>query len=73
MCDGILLVATVRAGVSGRLLETLLLPHDWKGAVCHLEELEAVRVFQFPVDGSERISIDNIKMSLVPPVFFVQF
>ena len=73
MCAGLLLFATGRVGVSGRVLETMLLPHDWKGAVCHLEELDAVRVFQFSVDGSEGFPIDDVKFSLVPPVFFAHF
>ena len=48
--DGLLFIATSRAGVHERLFESILLPHDWKGAMCHFEELEAVRVFQLPID-----------------------
>ena len=70
MRDVILFITTSRAGVDGGLPEALLLPHDWKGAVCHFEELEAVRVFQLPVDCSEGIPINNVEISVVPPVLF---
>ena len=70
MCDGLLIIATARAGVSGRVLETLLLPHEWKGAVCHLEELETARVFQVPVDRAKGLPIDDVKFTLVRPLFF---
>ena len=73
MGDGLLLVATARVGVSGRVLETLLLPHDWKSAMCHLEELEAVRVIQFPVDSAKGFPIYDVKMSNIPPVSFTKF
>ena len=41
-----------------------------KGTVCHLEELDAVRGFRFPVDGSKAYPIDDVKLSLIPSVFF---
>ena len=70
MRDGLLFTATARAGVSGRVIEEMLLLHDWKGAVYHLVELEAIRGFQFPVHGSKIFPFDDVKSSLVPPVFF---
>ena len=46
------------------------LTHNWKCTVCHLEELEAVRVFQLPVDCPKGFPIYDVKLSIIPPVFF---
>ena len=39
VCDSILFITTVRIGVSGRVCELILLPHDWKSAMCHFKKL----------------------------------